>query len=234
MDPLTLMLLQVGIQSVPGIISLFSKNKVPAELQEYYDLVKSRAQFGIGGAYQQILSGATGAIGRQAGAMQQRGASALASRGVSSGSSADEMITGVNQTAGETYASVVDSLNRLNEQVKSMALGEYGGAAATVAGIKQKQGQTAWENILGGANTLGAFFQNKEDNQQLQNIINQVTASIDRQTKSYENSRISPDALIKQVMAQFGLGDPLTAQNNESLIPILQMLLGQNQAILPQ
>ena len=179
MDPITLALM--GIQIGSGVWGMLNANKVPPELQEYYDMVKQQAESGLGGDYQAMLNQGAGQIAQQAGAMQARGAAAVASRGMGSSSAADAMIAGVNKTQAEAFGQLQGSLMQLNQQVKARAQAQLGQAGGAIAGLKQEKMTAGAQSILGGLTTGLGYMQNKDQQQMYKDTMTQISDSLTAQ-----------------------------------------------------
>ncbi len=137
-----------GISILGGLASLFGSKKVPEYMKRYEAMMKERMEHGLLPTEKAgFMEAGVSDITRQVGAMQNRGAAALASRGVEGGSAANEMIAGVNQTQGDMFSKLQKSLADLDLQIKTQGTAGYSDVVNKMTGFDALNRQ---ETIAGG------------------------------------------------------------------------------------
>jgi len=152
MDPATIMALaQLGVSLGELGYGVFAEPGLSDQMQKYMDLLTKRAEEGLpAGTESAMLRSGSRQIAGQTAAMQTRGAAALASQGVSRSSAARSMIASVNRTQGEMFAQLQDSIRRLDEQMKSQAMGQLGEATVMAEALLERQKEKIGQMIAGG------------------------------------------------------------------------------------
>jgi hypothetical protein len=120
------------------------------EMQDLYNLLKGRAEGGLSGDVEQdIINRGLARISREAGAMQTRGAAAVSSRGLADSTAANEMLGSVNRVVAEQVSALNEQVMRLDEEVKSNALGYLTGVGSNIATLKAQR-EAGWGQLAGG------------------------------------------------------------------------------------
>jgi hypothetical protein len=155
MNPLLILQAALGIgQTVGGIMGLSNADKVPAELQDLYNLLKERATTGLGDEKGQMLSSGLSGLNRQATGAQARGSMALASRGIGNSSQADSMLADISSGTADAYQSLVSRINTLDQEIKQNATSQLGRVVNSMNAVRQGKQEAAGKMLGGGLGIL--------------------------------------------------------------------------------
>ena len=154
-----LMALPALIQAGSGIAELFGASNVPKEYQDYYDELQRRLKEGLSPAEEsRLISGGAQQAARMATTAQNRGAAALASRGMSNSSVADTMLSDVNSMQAKMLTDIFNNVMALDEQAKQSAVAPLGAMTETMVNRGDVLSSAGWGELGSGLGGLMNAF----------------------------------------------------------------------------